>query len=253
MSDEEGSAGERGRTDGTTGSGGSGGGGDGGQRRGGDGRSETQARGQALEERAKRLDQKESELEERERQLNKRARELEERESDVLERREETVELREELDEQEERLEKWETQLDERATGLEDRETELARRADEIETREETLDEYAGGDTFTRRPRVAGGVLLMLVGAVELLGGVGLAAYVLQSGVQVSVVSETVALGVGAGLAVKALVELLGGLSAWRGKRWLLAIAGAIFSIVPLFPVGVMAAVLLAVGESQFD
>ncbi len=59
--------------------------------------------------------------------------------------------------------------------------------------------------------------------------------------------------GIGIPLLVLALFELLGGISALRGRHWGLSLFGAICAIVPLStPLGITAVVFLALAREEF-
>jgi ribonuclease Y len=228
-----------------------------------------QDRAEKVEEKERRLDQREQELEDRERELNKRERELEQRNQDILERREEVVDARDQLDEREDALDGREQTLDERegrlkerSKNLDDRERELDDRENEIKSQREALEEYAVTDvqTFTARPRKVGGLLLGVAGVLSVVagglllvgGGVG-GVEALTS--QTLVENPNLTLAFAAAYVVVTLVELLGGLWAYRGSHWFFSVFAGIVSMIfllPLFPLGLTATLLISIGESQF-
>jgi hypothetical protein len=194
-------------------------------------------------------------LEQKQQQLDERERELERREQEILERREENVEKREELDAREEDLEEFQAHLEEREADLERRSAELDEREEDVDTKREALEEYASsGRTFTKKPRVAGGILLWVTAVTAALLAAATFLYAGPGGlVEAGLLSQTATTAATAVLAVIALIELVGGYFAYRGQYWSVAVAAAILGIVVLFPVGVTAAVMITVGESQFD
>jgi hypothetical protein len=193
-----------------------------------------------------------TDLERRERELEERERELERREQEILERREENVEKREKLDEREEQLEGLRQRQEERTEELESREAELDEREEEIDTKLAALEEYAGkGRTFTRRPRIAGGLLLWVVAAASALFAVATFLYAGPEGYYI--VESTTAMVLAAFFALVAILEVVGGYMAYTGRRWSIAVLAGILGIVVLLPVGVTATIMITVGESQFD
>lgn len=193
-----------------------------------------------------------TDLERRTRELDEREQELERREQEILERREENVETREELDDREEQLEQLRQRQEERTEELEAREAELDEREAEIDTKLSALEEYAGkGRTFTRRPRIAGGLLLWVVALASALLAVATFLYAGPEGYYI--VESTTATVLAAFFALVALLEIVGGYMAYTGRYWSVAVLAGILGIVVLLPVGVTATIMITVGESQFD
>lgn len=200
------------------------------------------------------LDEREQDLKERERQLNKRERELEQREQEILERREENVEKREELENREEQLEQAKNELEDREQQLNEREQQLSERETEIESKREALEEYASEDrTFTSRPRIAGGILLWVVALASIVMAAWMYLDAGQPGGLAYLVEQSTATVAAAGLGLVAVIEILGGYWAYRGRRWSFVVFAAILGIIVLLPVGVTATIMITVGESQFD
>lgn len=208
--------------------------------------------GASLDERERQIEEREKRLEQKEETLNEREEEIEQREREILDRRDKIADEREELSDKEEQLEGRAQQLDDRKTALDKREKELSRRAEEIDTKEEALEEYGGGSqTFTRRPRVVGSILLGLLGLAAL--GAAIGTYAVATGQGFAALSQTQALIAAGVLVVAALIEFLGGFWAYRGKHWFVSILAGMVGMVLLFPVGLTATILITVGESQFS
>jgi hypothetical protein len=58
--------------------------------------------------------------------------------------------------------------------------------------------------------------------------------------------------GVGAGLIVLGIIALIGGIMALKRKTWGFALTGAICSLFPMIPLGVLAIIFVAMGKREF-
>lgn len=108
---------------------------------------------------------------------------------------------------------------------------------------------------FSARTRRVGATLLLLTGALGALLGVVLLYYFVTGGFA-GVPPVTIAL-FAVPILLVAVLQLVGGWLAWRGRRWRVAIGagvvGLLFSPNPvLVPVKVVALVFLGLSEDQF-
>lgn len=91
---------------------------------------------------------------------------------------------------------------------------------------------------------IIGGIIGIAVGAAATVG-TSMLAYMLGEFAWLA--------GIGVGLLVMGIIALIGGIHALKRKRWGLALAGAIFAMFPIVPLGILAIIFVAMGKKEFD
>ena len=90
---------------------------------------------------------------------------------------------------------------------------------------------------------IIGGIAGIVIGAVATLG--------------ISMVSMVIGFewlaGIGVGLIIMGVIALIGGIYALKRKKWGMALAGAIFALFPIVPLGILAIIFVAMGKNEFD
>ena len=98
---------------------------------------------------------------------------------------------------------------------------------------------------------IAGGILAIIGGAINLLAGLGLTLFLplavpFATGLMTVAVLDALFLGTG-------IVALIGGISAIQRKRWGLSLAGAICAVFPLSTLlGILSVVFIAMARDEF-
>jgi len=59
--------------------------------------------------------------------------------------------------------------------------------------------------------------------------------------------------GIGAGLVALGIIALIGGIFTLRRRSWGFALAGAICSLFPIVPLGIVAIIFVSIGKKEFD
>ena len=97
--------------------------------------------------------------------------------------------------------------------------------------------------------RRAGGILTIVCGIIMVVGGT------FAAGVPFALIPQMAEApaGVGAGFIALGVVALIGGIYALRGRRWGLALAGAICAAFPAGPVGVLAIIFISIAKREFE
>jgi len=248
-------------------------------------------RQEELERKERVLKSKEEELRQRERELDKRERQMENREQEVLDRREEIVDERERLEEKEEELTQRERELEEYASEMEGREQEMERLSGEIDEKLAggggsgplfTRRPLRAGATLLGVLGILGlvGAFLVLLSGGYLTAVTNTINSFTGAGIPTDppVFSQSLATGLAILLLIGSMVEFLGAVFAARGQFWLFTVAAGIvgmnlffpvglvflveggfefllpglLGIVLVLPIGLVATIFLAVGESQF-
>jgi len=95
-------------------------------------------------------------------------------------------------------------------------------------------------------------------GILTLIGGIcGIAAGSLVMGVGTAFMFGIPGLellaGIGGGLLAMGIIALIGGITTLKRKSWGFSLAGAIFAMFPIVPLGVLAIIFVAMGKSEFE
>lgn len=120
--------------------------------------------------------------------------------------------------------------------------------------------ERTGGDapkmrpSFTERTHKAGGFLLVLAGVIGAIVGLGLL-IAATGGAGAFGLSSTMLGVAGSVILVLAVIECVGGWSAYKGKNWYGSMAAGVLGLATFFtlPLDFIGTLLTALGESQFD
>jgi hypothetical protein len=59
--------------------------------------------------------------------------------------------------------------------------------------------------------------------------------------------------GIGGGLLALGILALIGGITTLKRKSWGFSLAGAIFALFPVIPLGVLAIVFVSLAKSEFE
>lgn len=107
--------------------------------------------------------------------------------------------------------------------------------------------------TFTDRTHRAGGFLMMLAGVIGAIVGLGLLIGAATGGLLG--LGATVEAVVGGVTLVFSVIEFGGGWSAYNGHNWYGSMTAAVLGVVTFFtlPLDLLGAILIALGEGQFD
>lgn len=108
------------------------------------------------------------------------------------------------------------------------------------------------GHDFTHRTHRAGGVLLMVAGAIGAVVGLGLLLGATAGGS--FGLSATATATVGGVMLVFSVIEFGGGILGYRGSNWYGSLTAAILGLVTFFtlPLDLVGTILIALGEGHF-
>jgi hypothetical protein len=59
--------------------------------------------------------------------------------------------------------------------------------------------------------------------------------------------------GIGGGIIALGVIALIAGIFTLRRKSWGFALAGAIFALFPIVPLGILAIIFVAIGKNEFS
>lgn len=96
--------------------------------------------------------------------------------------------------------------------------------------------------------RKAGGILTIVGGIIMLVGGT------FAAGIPLALIPlSTAPAGVAGGFIALGVFTLIGGIYAIRGRKWGLALAGAICAAFPAAPAGALAIVFISITKREFE
>jgi uncharacterized membrane protein len=114
----------------------------------------------------------------------------------------------------------------------------------------ETKEEKRMRQNMREMMRKAGGILTIIGGTIIVVG------LIIATGGPWALIPELTApppaVVVGVLIAV-AVVAVIGGIYALRGRRWGLALAGACCAAFPLTPVGILASIFISITKREFE
>jgi hypothetical protein len=98
-----------------------------------------------------------------------------------------------------------------------------------------------------RRPRkiIAGGILLIITGAIALLMATGIIT-------MIAPIPSLAELGISGLIIIAALFPLVSGIFALVRRKWGLALAGSVSAIFWVWPLGIPAIILISIGKRDF-
>lgn len=108
---------------------------------------------------------------------------------------------------------------------------------------------------FTELTHKAGGVLLMLAGAIGAIVGLGMLVTAVTAGGFLGVLNATTATILGVIVLVFSVIEFAGAIAAFRGSNWYGSMTAAMLGIVTVFtlPLDLIGAILFVLGEGRFE